>query len=94
MAEPGGHAPRFANAAVLCLTLAALVLNHVSLASNDYLGVVLAAVGLAIATLVLIASTWKRQSSLGRLISVLAVLANSWTLLDALGRRLPALLQG
>lgn len=94
MAEPRAHAARFAFAAALCLTLAALALNNVTLASSDYLMVVLAAVGCAIAALVLIAAAWKRQTWWVRAISVLAAVADAWTLLDALGRRLPALLQG
>ena len=91
MAEPKDA--RLAPLAAVCLTLAALFLNQITLASNDYSTIVLAALGCALAGLALIAASWRRQTWFVRLIALLAVLADGWILLDVLGRRLPALLR-
>jgi hypothetical protein len=74
------------------LTFFATALNNITLASNEYLGVVVAAIVWSIAALALIAATWRRMPAYGRVLAVPAILLNAWTLLDAGGRRLPAIL--
>ena len=76
----------------LILTLWALLVNNISLASNDYTSVVVQAIVFAIAALFLIAIGWNRMPILMRAMAVVMSLAAAWTLLDALGRRLPAIL--
>lgn len=75
----------------LCLTAWALFANNVSLASGDYRGMVLSAVGFSVSALALIGIGWSRMSFTLRALSLVIALAACWTLIDGGGRRLPAI---
>ena len=76
----------------IVLTLWALLVNNISLASSAYTSVVVQAIVCSVAALVLIAIGWNRLPSFARAMAAVIILANAWTLLDAGGRRLPAIL--
>ncbi len=76
----------------LLLTLWALLVNNICLASSDYSSVVVQAIMCSVVALVLISIGWNRMPVFARVIAMDIVLAAGWTLLDAGGRRLPAIL--
>jgi hypothetical protein len=78
--------------AAFVLTLWALFVNSVDLASGDYASVVIQALVCSALALVLIAIRWRRMPGFARAISLVLTAANLWTLIDAGGRRLPGIL--
>lgn len=78
--------------AACILTLWALVLNHVTVARNDYTWIVIQSVGCAALAVALVALSWNGMPVVGRVIGALLLAANLWTLVDAGGRGLPAVL--
>ena len=77
----------------LVLTLWSLLVNNITLTSNDYTGVVIQAVVCSSLALVLLIAVWLRSSRITRFFCLLVAVPAAWTLLDAAGRRLPAILQ-
>jgi hypothetical protein len=74
----------------LVLSLWALLVNNIALASNDYRSVILQAVVCSSLALVLLGISWVRLSWPGRVVAILFAVLNAVTLLDAAGRRLPS----
>ncbi len=74
------------------MTLLALTVNNISLASNDYRSVVIQAVIYSSIALILLGSRWARMSFISRVISIIIALLAGWTFFDAVGRRLPFVL--
>ena len=67
----------------LVLTLWALLVNNISLASSEYTSVVVQAIACSVAALLLIAVGWNRMPFFARILAVVIVLAAGWTFLDA-----------
>jgi hypothetical protein len=78
--------------ATVVLTLWALVVNNISLASGNYTWVVIQAVCCSVGALALIAIGWRRFPLFARVIAGPMILACGWTVLDAGLRRLPSIL--
>jgi hypothetical protein len=72
--------------------LVAIVLNNVTVATNDYTNIVLGALICASIALVFSALSWRRSSLTRRIVLLLLVVGDVQTLVDAGGRRLPAVL--
>jgi len=77
----------------LVLSLWALLVNNIALASNDYRSVVIQAVVCSSLALMLLGMSWVRVSWLGRGLAILFGVLDALTLLDAAGRRLPDVLR-
>ena len=77
----------------LVLSLWAVLVNNIALASNDYRSVVIQAVICSSLALILLGMSWARVSSLGRVLAVLFAVLDALTLFDAAGRRLPYVLR-
>ena len=77
----------------LVLSLWAVLVNNIALASNDYRSVVIQAVFCSSLALILLGMSWARVSSLGRVFAVLFAVLDALTLFDAAGRRLPDVLR-
>ncbi len=81
-----------AHTGAMLLTLYALMINNITVATNDYTSIVIQAIACSCVAILLVVVAWRRVPTVGRATAVPFVLANLWTLLDAGGRRLPALL--
>ncbi len=77
----------------LVLSLWALLVNNIALASNDYRSVIIQAVVSSSMALVLLGVSWVRLSWPWRVVAIPFAVLNAVTLFDTVGRRLPSVFQ-